>query len=72
MYNIDEKGFLIGLLIKAKRVFTKAAFKTKALLSNLQDSNREWITVIATICADSSAISLALIYKASTSNLQDS
>ena len=25
-YNIDEKGFLIGMLTKAKQVFSKAIF----------------------------------------------
>jgi hypothetical protein len=26
MYNVDEKGFLIGYLQKTKRIFTKRAF----------------------------------------------
>ena len=52
MYNIDEKGFLIGFLKKVKRVFSKDAF-TKGRVQNVsQDGNREWITILATICAD--------------------
>ena len=27
-YNIDEKGFLLGQLLKVKRVFSRAAFKS--------------------------------------------
>ena len=72
MYNMDEKGFLIGFLTKAKRIFTKAAFEQKRLLGSMQDSNREWITVIATICANGTTIAPGLIYKAVSGNLQDS
>lgn len=71
MYNMDEKGFLIGVLTKSKRIFTKEALSEKQLLGNKQDGNREWITVLATICADGSHLSPGLIYKALTGNLQD-
>lgn len=36
-----------------------------------QDGSREWITVLATICADGTALSPALIYKAASGDLQD-
>ena len=71
MYNIDEKGFLIGFLTKSKRVFTKAAIQQKRLLRTVQDGNREWITVLATICADGTSIAPGLIYKGG-GDLQDS
>lgn len=38
----------------------------------VQDSSREWITLIATICADGSHLSPSLIYPAASGNLQDS
>ena len=72
MYNMDEKGFLIGFLAKSKRIFTKAAVTSKRVLGVVQDGNREWITCIATICADGSSLSPGLIYKAQTSDIQDS
>ena len=72
MYNMDEKGFLIGFLTKSKRVFTKATFEKKRLLGAIRDGNRDWITVLATICADGTWIAPALIYQAVTGNLQDS
>jgi hypothetical protein len=28
MYNMDEKGFLIGVLLKAKRIFSRRDNKT--------------------------------------------
>jgi hypothetical protein len=62
MYNMDEKGFLIGFLQKARRVFTKEAFDSGRLRNISQDGNREWITVLATICADGTTLSPGLIY----------
>jgi hypothetical protein len=38
----------------------------------VQDGNREWITVVATICADGLYLSPSLIYAAISGNLQDS
>ena len=62
MYNIDEKGFLIGLLNKIKRIFTKMAFEAGRLKHVIQDGNREWIILLATICADGIRLLPALIY----------
>lgn len=70
-YNMDEKGFLIGHLQKVKRIFPKALMKQQKLLGTGQDGCREWITVIATICADGSSLPPALIYKAVSGDLQD-
>ncbi|KAF2824492.1 hypothetical protein CC86DRAFT_421063, partial [Ophiobolus disseminans] len=41
IYNIDEKGFLIGVLSKMKRVFSKSAFEEGKLRHIIQDGNRE-------------------------------
>jgi hypothetical protein len=68
---MDEKGFLIGVIQKSKRVFTKSAVKRGQLIGAGQDGNREWITVLATICQDGSSITPCLIYQALTGNLQD-
>ncbi|KAJ8114354.1 hypothetical protein OPT61_g3749 [Boeremia exigua] len=61
-YNMDEKGFAIRLLNKSKRVFSKASWKAKKKRSNLQDGSREWVTVIAAICADGSTLSPSVIF----------
>ena len=71
IYNMDEKGFLIGLLSKTKRVFTRSMYESGKLKHVIQDGNREWITTIACICADGSALSPALIYQAASGNIQD-
>ena len=59
---MDKKGFLVGMLIKAKRVFSKAIFKLGKITYIIQDGNREWITVIAIIYADGITLLLGLIY----------
>jgi hypothetical protein len=71
-YNMDEKGFLIGHLQKVRRIFPKALMQQQRLLGTSQDGSREWIPLIATICADGSSLPPALIYKAASSDLQDS
>jgi len=59
---MDEKGFLISFLQKVKRVFTKQAFKSGRVRHIAQDSNREWLTVIATTYADGTSLSPGFIY----------
>ncbi|THC87091.1 hypothetical protein EYZ11_013464 [Aspergillus tanneri] len=52
MYNMDEKGFLIRIVSKSKRIFSKPKYKRDRSVQRIQDGNRDWITVIACICAD--------------------
>jgi hypothetical protein len=71
IYNMDEKGFLIGMLSKSLRIFSKRKYQQGGFKERLQDGNREWITTIACICADGSSLSPALIYQAAGGNIQD-
>lgn len=71
MYNMDEKGFLLGKLQKTQRVFTKGLYNHGKVLSSGEDGSREWVTVLAAICADGTPLSPVLIYKAASGNLQD-
>ena len=71
IYNMDEKGFLIGILLKMKRIFLKWRYKEIKLKQMLQDGNREWITLIVCICADGTALAPALIYQAVSGKVQD-
>ena len=68
-YNMDEKGFLIGHLQKVQRIFPKALMKQQKLLRTGQDGTREWITVLATVCADGPSLPPALVYKAISGDL---
>ena len=63
IYNMDEKGFLIGITSRSKRVFSKQLWLQKKITAGLQDGNREWITILACICADGTEIDPAIIYE---------
>ncbi|KAF1981978.1 hypothetical protein K402DRAFT_398013 [Aulographum hederae CBS 113979] len=58
-YNMDEKGFLIGALNKARRVYTSTNKPNGAG----QDRNRAWIAIIAAICQDGTSLPPAIIYQ---------
>ena len=69
---MDEKGFLIGVIKKIRRIFTKAWQEQGKLQGAAQDGNRSWITLIACVCADGTSLPPALIYQATSGDLQDS
>jgi hypothetical protein len=71
VYNMDEKGFLIGVLQKTRRVFDKEHLSRGKLLGAGQDGNREWITLIGSICMDGTYLPPSIIYQADSGNLQD-
>jgi hypothetical protein len=70
-YNMDEKGFMVGAIGKQKRIFSRRLFKKKRFRQQLQDGNREWISLIACVCGDGSALPPSLIYAADSKNIQD-
>ena len=72
MYNMDEKGFLLGVVTRSKRVFSRRLYEEGKLRSLIQDGSREWITLLACICADGSFLEPALIYKSTSGSIQDS
>jgi hypothetical protein len=63
---------MIGALGRQKRIFSKRQFKKKAFRQMLQDGNREWVSLIACVCADGSALPPGLIYPAESQNIQSS
>jgi hypothetical protein len=71
IYNVDEKGFLIGLSRATKRIISADALKSKRTTRASQDGSREFITLIASICADGSSLAPALIYQGASHDLQD-
>ena len=40
-YNMDEKGFMIGVIGKTKRVFDKVLYKERQYKQASHDANRE-------------------------------
>jgi hypothetical protein len=68
-YNMDEKGFMLGVMNKQRRIFSKDAFEQGRVIGATHDGNREWITVLATVCADGTWIPPALIYASQAGNI---
>ncbi|KAF1922356.1 DDE-domain-containing protein, partial [Didymella exigua CBS 183.55] len=60
-YNIDKKGFIIRKIGKQKQRFWQA----------LEDSNREWVTLIACVGASGVALPPGLIMAGDSGNVQD-
>ncbi|KID96268.1 DDE superfamily endonuclease, CENP-B-like protein, partial [Metarhizium majus ARSEF 297] len=71
-YNMDEKGFLMGVINKTKRVFTLNLKKQGKLLGASQDGSRSWITFLACICQDLTSLPPFLIYQGKAGQVQDS
>jgi hypothetical protein len=71
-YNMDEKGFALGQMNNSKRFFSRALWERKVVQAPLQDGSQEWITILACICANGTALSPGLIYQSSTSAVQSS
>lgn len=71
IYNFDEKGFLIGLCHAAKRIIMLDHLRRKKLLGASQDGSREFISLLACICADGTALPPGLIYQGDSGDMQD-
>ncbi|KAI1517300.1 DDE-1 domain containing protein [Pyrenophora tritici-repentis] len=69
---MDEKGFMIGVTGRSKRVFDKRIYDRKGITAAVQDGSREWVTVLACICSDGTALSPALIFQSAAGALQSS
>jgi hypothetical protein len=71
-YNTDEKGFMLGAVGRSKRIFSKASYEDGKRRNTIQDGSREWIMLLACICADGSCLEPALIYWSGSGLIQDS
>ena len=63
--------FLLGICRSQKRIVPIQQLKSKQTLGTNQDGSREFISLLATICADGTALAPALIYQGATYDLQD-
>jgi hypothetical protein len=71
-YNMDEKGFLIGITGRSKRVFSRRMWERKEVREAIQDGNREWISLLACVCADGSTLPPSLIFQSASGSIQSS
>jgi hypothetical protein len=72
VYNMDEKGFLIGVVNKTRRIFTRSWKEQGKLKGAAQDGNRTWVTLLACVCADGTSLPPTLIYPSESSEILDS
>jgi hypothetical protein len=72
IFNMDEKGFLIGIVGRSKRVFSKRQWDKKEVRASAQDGSREFITVLACCCADGSSLPPGLIYASAAGAIRSS
>jgi len=71
IWNVDEKGFLIGVGHKMQRVLSRKVYESGKCAQSTQDGNREFITLIACISALGNKIPPALLYKGKSKDLTD-
>ena len=69
-YNIDEKGFAIGLLGRTKRIFSRRQYEKKEVRQARQDGSREWVSLLAAVCADGTALPPGIIFASKNSTIQ--
>jgi hypothetical protein len=68
---MDEKGFMIGVEGRLKRIFSKAVWEKGGGRAAIQDGNWDWITVMPTICADGTSLPTGIIFGAKNGNIRD-
>jgi hypothetical protein len=63
-YDMDERDITIGVTSKSKRTFDKKLYHKKKFKQTLHDNNREWVTLLATICADGTILPPGITFTA--------
>jgi hypothetical protein len=69
---MDEKGFMIGTTTRTKHVFSRRMWEKKEVRATLQDGNCAWMTLLACVCADGSALPPGLLYESANNTIQSS
>ncbi|KAG9188192.1 hypothetical protein G6011_02115 [Alternaria panax] len=72
IFNMDEKGFQLSRVSNTKRIFSRRLYEQKGARQALEDGSTEWITVIACICSDGTALSPTLIFQGANGAVQSS
>jgi hypothetical protein len=63
-YSMDEKSFMLGILGRSKIIFDKRLWEKKRVTAAMQDGERGFVTCLAAICADGSALPPGLVFAA--------
>jgi hypothetical protein len=65
-YNMDEKGFLLGVIGRTMRIFSRSEWEKGSVREAIQDGSRTFLTVIACICGDGTTLPPGLIYESTS------
>ena len=71
-YNMDEKGFMVGVSGRSVRVFDKLLYGLRQYKQSTYDGNWAWVTLVACICADRSHLPPGVIFEAAGHEVQAS
>jgi hypothetical protein len=71
IYAMDQKSFEVGIISpNTAYVCSKAALDRGDIMIPVQEGNREWISVLACVCADGSSVPPTLIYQSDHGGLE--
>ncbi|NWN33330.1 hypothetical protein GY663_29515, partial [Klebsiella michiganensis] len=62
---------MLSIVSRLRRIFSKASYEGIRRRTTIQDGSRQWITLLACICADGSCLEPALIYQSASGSIQD-
>jgi hypothetical protein len=62
----------MGIMNSSKRFFSRDLWERKVVKAPLHDGSRDWITVLACICADGTPLSPGLIYQSKATKIWSS
>lgn len=60
-----------GSTTRSKRIFNRPLWESRSAQQALQDGSRDWVSLIACVCADGRCLDPALIYPSTVGNIQD-
>ena len=67
---MDEKGFALGVLCRTKRVFSRRQYEKNEVRQARQHGSPEWVSLLAAICADGTALPPGIIFASKNSTVQ--
>lgn len=62
MYNFHEKGFMIGVGQAFKLILMREELRSDGIIGSSHDGNKEWVSLLAAICAIADTIPPVFIY----------
>jgi hypothetical protein len=71
-YNMDEKGFMVGVSGRRVRMFDKLLYGLRQYKQSTHDGGRALVMLVACICADGSHLPPGVIFEAAGHEVQAS